>query len=132
MKVDQILQFSNTVSCASHRFLIQFPPCSLGNTKKNLNQSGGSFCIGREVTGFLDLALGFWFLDVPECEKLTFSLPLESTFQDLESRDREILTELPSHFTDRLKFRHVSVEGDQKGSALSGLRMELQYFFGWT
>ena len=132
VKVDQIVQSSDSLSCASSRIFIQFPPYSIGSSKKNFNQSGGNYCVGREVTGFLDLMPEFWLLDVPECEKLTFHLPLESTFEDLESRDREILAEFSSDLTDRLKFRHISMEGEQKGSTLSDLRMELQYFFGWT
>ena len=131
-KIDQILQFSNSLFCSSSGFSLFLPHCASLGMHKTSHQGSDSFCIGREVTGFLDLGPGFWFLDVAECEKVTVSLPIESTFGDLESKDREILASLPPHFINRLKFRHVFIEEDQKGNALSSLRMELQYFFGWT
>ena len=131
-KIDQILQFSNSLSCSSNGFFLLLPRVDIAGTQEIPHQGSGSFCIGREVTGFLDLGPGFWFLDVVECEKIAVSLPIESTFKDLESKDKDILANLPPHFENRLKFRHVFIEEDQKGNALSTLRMELQYFFGWT
>ena len=50
----------------------------------------------------------------------------------LEVRDKEILKELSTEYRDRLKARRISMVGNQAGSGLDDLRVELQYFFGWT
>jgi len=99
---------------------------------EGLVSGGDSFCVGREVTGFLDLAPGFWFLDMPECEFLAFRLPNNCTFQDLEARDEEILATLPPNLADRLHFRRVSILGETEKGGLGRGSAELQYFFGWT
>ena len=126
-KVDQIAKSSSNLSFASSHAFLHFP-----RVDEKKQEGGASFYVGREVTGFLDLAPGFLFLDVPECELLTFKFPHNCTFEDLEVRDKEVLEGLPLELSDRLYLRRISIlEGGEEGR-LGELSVELQYFFGWT
>ena len=131
-KVDQITKSTNNLFFASGLAVIYFPQRSGEKEIEGSFSCEDSFCVGREVTGFLDLAPGFWFLDMPECEFLGFSLPSDCTFQDLEARDKEVLAGLPSDLADRLHFRRVSILGETEKGGLGRGSVELQYFFGWT
>ena len=131
-EIDQMVKSSNMVSFASSQMFLYFPLDHKEKTKGPLCFENNDFCVGREVTGFLDLGKEFCFLDMPECELLTFQFPKESTFEDLEVRDKEIRKELSTEYRDRLKARRISMVGNQAGSGLDDLRVELQYFFGWT
>lgn len=131
-KVDQIAKISSNICFASGCKVIHFPQ-SVGKKHSGfLSLSGDSFCVGRDVTGFLDMAPGFWLADIPECELLTFKLSSQCTFHDLEARDEEVLATLPVKLKDRLLLRRVSISGDGERASLGGLSIELQYFFGWT
>ena len=113
-KVDQIANSSNNLSYASDRSILRIPGKYGENEIGFLKSDGDSFFIGREVTGFLDLAPGFWFLDLPECEQVTLKLPNDCTFEDLEARTEEISTSLPLELVDRLLFRQVSIFEDKQ------------------
>ena len=131
-KVDEIVNSSSDLFFASGCSVLHFPGKYGEKEMSFLPLDDDSFFVGREVTGFLDLAPGFWFLDLPECEQVTFKLPNDCTFEDLVSRSEEVSASLPLEFIDKLLLKHVSIFEDKDKDGLAGLSVELQYFFGWT